>query len=116
MTDKQMDEVLSGVPDAAREFNEKRHGADGLVVVQAELSTGLSDEERAHVKSSLITLIDEVREASGFSGTLVDKLNAVSAAACALVCLCDGAGGGVDAAAVAAGLAARAPRDRRSRR
>lgn len=67
----------------------------------------MTEEEREQVKRTLLDLIEEVKGASGFSGTLVDKLNAVSAATCALVCL-DGGVIGVDAASVAASIASRA--------
>lgn len=69
MTAEQMDEVLSGVPDSVREFNEKRCMANGQTVVPAELSAGLSDEERATVKTALLDLIEECRK----GGSTIDE-------------------------------------------
>lgn len=62
----------------------------------------MGEEERSAVKRTLLDLIGEVRTISGFSGTVVNKLDAVSAAERALACLCDGAAYR-DAATIAAG-------------
>lgn len=88
MTDKQMNEVLSGVPDAAREFNEKAHGADGLVVVQAELPAVLTEDEWEVVKTALLGLIEECQHGgSTVDESASDRLLAVSEAAKVLLAL-----------------------------
>lgn len=78
MTAEQMDEILSGVPDSVREFNEKRCVANGQTVVPAELSAGLSDEERATVKTALLDLIKECHSGGGVGEGASARLSAVA--------------------------------------
>lgn len=79
---------LSGVPDSVVELDEKVHGADGQVVVHAELPAVLTEDEREVVKTALLGLIEECQHGgSTVDESASDRLLAVSEAAKALLAL-----------------------------
>ena len=88
MTEDQMNEVLAGVEDSVREFNEK--GFEPVVAAGADLDPipCLTDEERARVKGALFDLIEECRKgASTVDEPASDRLVAASEAAKVLMTL-----------------------------
>lgn len=86
MTDEQKSEVLSGVEDAVREFNER--GREAGAQTPAEASSHLTEPERASVKAALLDLIEECRKGGSTIDELAsDRLLAVSEAAKVLLML-----------------------------
>lgn len=82
MTAEQMDEVLSGVEEATREFN-KRGREEAL-----EPSPCLTEGERAEVKAALLDLIEECRKGgSSIDEPASDRLLAVAHATEVLLAL-----------------------------
>lgn len=86
MNDMQKDEVLSGVEEAVREFNER--GRETGAQAPTEASSHLTEPERASVKAALLDLIEECRKGGSTIDELAsDRLLAVSEAAKALLML-----------------------------